>query len=381
MDEMSFPQQEADRMFTELGELWVELDDDPLIYGPKRLNSKTSQVRRMLDRLEKLYLSVSKKLQLSNRAMRIAVTDLDIAKKELFANDPETMSGRSVSDREAIASGKLEREIKTVNELHLTTEDLNAVLVVIKAKRADLKDTESRLRDQIRLCSEEIGLGGRWGSKVPGAPEVNGRPAMVSSNDGITDLMVDFLAGVDSEITLSRDDGTWSDGAQAESVADTKMSFCEEIDSQITKQIFDHVDRDTTNSVDLPSVVQEPVVHRVIETKEFDDYVVRVMSETHDDHVKLVSLAIEDSISVATIGVPVVLGQKSVPIAVDLSTVTPTATGDIESSMPPTATNSEVDIFLSEVNVHDHGPVRPNVNKMVDSIDVDSILDMFESNA
>ncbi len=115
---LSFSQDDADRVFSELGELRVELDDDPLVYGPKRLNAKTAQVRRMLDRCEKLFLHVSRKLQAVRRCLRMAETDLDIAKKMLFANDPETRAGRSVSDREAIASGKLEKEIRGTNDLN-----------------------------------------------------------------------------------------------------------------------------------------------------------------------------------------------------------------------------------------------------------------------
>jgi hypothetical protein len=38
---------------------------------------------------------------------------------------------------------------------------------VIKSKRADLRDIQQRIRDQMKLCYEEIGIGGRWGSKPP----------------------------------------------------------------------------------------------------------------------------------------------------------------------------------------------------------------------
>ena len=46
-------------------------------------------------------------------------------------------------------------------------QDLDAVLSVIRAKRTDLKDIQGRLRDQFKICQEEIGLGGRWGSRLP----------------------------------------------------------------------------------------------------------------------------------------------------------------------------------------------------------------------
>jgi hypothetical protein len=39
-------------------------------------------------------------------------------------------------------------------------------MTVIKAKRTDLKDLQGRLRDQLKLCQEQISLGQRWGSKT-----------------------------------------------------------------------------------------------------------------------------------------------------------------------------------------------------------------------
>ena len=39
-------------------------------------------------------------------------------------------------------------------------------MTVIKAKRTDLKDLQGRLRDQLKLCQEQIALGQRWGSKT-----------------------------------------------------------------------------------------------------------------------------------------------------------------------------------------------------------------------
>jgi hypothetical protein len=163
----AFTQEDADCIYEELATLRVDLDADPLAFGPKRLNGKVSEVRMMLSRCERLYLSISQKLHAVRRGRRRAEADLDLSKKHLYANDPETRAGRSVGDREAIATGKLLEKVHLAHDLETSETDLGAVLVVIKAKRTDLKDTEGRLRDQTRLCGEEIGLGARWGSKVP----------------------------------------------------------------------------------------------------------------------------------------------------------------------------------------------------------------------
>ena len=155
--------QYADGIFTELATLEVHLDADPLVYGPKRLNGKIALARKMTARCERIFLDVSQ------RQTKLL---LELEMKNLLANDPEVRAGRAVSERNAIATGKLKDEVQAVADAEHGVEELDAVLTVVKAKRSDLRDTQGRLRDQIRLCQEEIGLGGRWGSKSPRGTEL-----------------------------------------------------------------------------------------------------------------------------------------------------------------------------------------------------------------
>lgn len=213
---LEFSQSDADQIYDELRTLHIELDADPLSFGPKRLNKKVSQVRRLLDRCERIFLDVAQRLHRARREFRQASTHLEISKKYLFANDPETRSGRSVGDREAIATGKLKDEVDRVNKLDLLVQDLDTVLGVVRAKRSDLRDTQGRLRDQIRLCQEEIGLGNRWGSRTPGeAPKL--QPSKISGSDDIDNL----LQGVDGEIHLGSQEGTWDEPEEFQSEPDS----------------------------------------------------------------------------------------------------------------------------------------------------------------
>ena len=52
-------------------------------------------------------------------------------------------------------------------------------MTVVKAKRDDLKDILGRIRDQLKLCQEEIGLGSRWGSAPAPGQAVPSRSAGV----------------------------------------------------------------------------------------------------------------------------------------------------------------------------------------------------------
>lgn len=169
----------VDSVFSLLSKMEVELDADPLQFGPKRLNSKVAQARGMLTECEGLFLKISQWLQKYRAALRTLETVFDLDMKHLFANDPEVRAGRNVADRDALATMKLRAQASEVAVVQQTREDLEAMLTVIKAKRADLKDVQGRLRDQMKLCNEEITLGARWGSKPrPGmtAPDLDSSP-------------------------------------------------------------------------------------------------------------------------------------------------------------------------------------------------------------
>lgn len=198
------PTDYADGIFTELGSLEVPLDADPLVYGPKRLNGKIALSRKMTARCERIFLDVSQKLAGYKRALRQAELVLDLEKKNLLANDPETRAGRAVSEREAIATGKLKSEVQAVFDATYAVEELESIMLVVKAKRADLRDVQGRLRDQIRLCQEEIGLGARWGSKSPRGIELEPGQGFADGSDveDVENLIQNMRAVSDAELHL-----------------------------------------------------------------------------------------------------------------------------------------------------------------------------------
>lgn len=179
---MSLPEisvEVIESIYAVLLEMEVELDADPLQFGPKRLNRKVAEARGMLTECEGLYLKVSLWLQKYRSAHRTLELEIDIQKKHLFANDPEVRAGRNVADREALATMRLQDQVREISSVAKAQENLEYLITAIKSKKADLKDVQGRLRDQIKLCQEEIGLGQRWGSKpAPGikAPNLDEAP-------------------------------------------------------------------------------------------------------------------------------------------------------------------------------------------------------------
>lgn len=159
-------QEYIDRIYGRLTAMDIQLDADPIEFGPSRLNYKTSEVRGHLSSTEKIFMEVSHNLQKIKRELLIKQTEYNIEQTQLIANDPHVRSGRSQKEREALAATRLVHIQSKINDLTLSAHDLEDLMTVIKAKRTDLKDLQGRLRDQLKLCQEQIALGQRWGSKT-----------------------------------------------------------------------------------------------------------------------------------------------------------------------------------------------------------------------
>ena len=88
-------------------------------------------------------------------------------------------------------------EVHTCEQL---VQDIEAVIIVVKAKRSDLRDTQGRLRDQLRLCQQELDLGGRWGSKRLNAPELEPGQGVATGAD--VEVIENLIDRVNDEIHL-----------------------------------------------------------------------------------------------------------------------------------------------------------------------------------
>lgn len=186
-----------------LATLQVDLDPDPLELGPKRINEKIATCRGMLSRCERSYLEVSQDLHWYKRRHRLATATHSLKVQELLTNDPEVRAGRNVTDREAVANIKLRGDKEVVDHLRNGLEDLESVLSVIRTKRDDLRDIQGRLRDQLKVCQEEIGLGARWGYRSPPwSRGSNPPPATKAVDTELNTLLDDALVSVSDNESL-----------------------------------------------------------------------------------------------------------------------------------------------------------------------------------
>lgn len=161
-------QEYVDRVFDDLTKMDVELDPNPLEFGPSALNEKTALVRAYLSNTEKIFMEISHNLHKYKRDLLKEESAFNIAMNRLMAEDPHVRSGRSQQEREALATMRLTENTSRIDNIKLSVNDLEELMKIVKAKRADLKDIQGRLKDQLKLCQEELALGQRWGVKSSG---------------------------------------------------------------------------------------------------------------------------------------------------------------------------------------------------------------------
>jgi len=155
------------RVYDELKRLNMDLDPDPLELGPKRMNNKLAKVRNMIKRCVDIELQVAEDLHWFKRTLNRQQGHYELEFQDLIANDPHVRAGRNIQDREAVAKVRLSERYKAIRHLEESVSDLEAMLVVVRTKAKDLRDTQSRLKDQFKICEHELGLGSRWGKHKP----------------------------------------------------------------------------------------------------------------------------------------------------------------------------------------------------------------------
>lgn len=253
------------RIFSSLEGMEVLLDADPIVYGPKRLQAKVALCRQHLSRCNQIYLQISSDLHGLTRALRQSKVDFDLQMQDLFANDPDVRSGKNVRDREAIATMKLRAEREAIQRIESMVQDLESVMSVVKAKREDLKDVQGRIRDQHKLCQEELALGGKWGSAIhPGARPIN-LDEHPKVNTEALDAMHDLVGDLDGDLSISDLDRFVRSelAAQGESLKDSEPVPPVAGAGDLTGEVGADLEEEGDEDADEDPVLQDVVLPQV----------------------------------------------------------------------------------------------------------------------
>ena len=129
---------EIDAVYIELADMQMELDNDPIRFGPKRLNGKVADCKRLVSRCTEIEINLSTIMAMILRQQRSAEAQLELMMQDLLTSDPEVRAGRSVRDREAIANTKMRDERSFCRLVTEAGEEIKAAITVVKAKKSDL---------------------------------------------------------------------------------------------------------------------------------------------------------------------------------------------------------------------------------------------------
>lgn len=183
-------------VYEELKGMQIKLDSNPIEFGPRRMNAHIAKVRSQLDRVEQIFLQVSQDLHVYKRELNESTALYELEKNHLLFNDMEVRSERSQKEREGKADTKLRDTLKKIRVLESRVYDLEQLMVVVKAKRTDLKDKQGRMRDQMKLIDHDLSMGARWGTKaapsyVGSVSDIDTMLSNLDSDSGFTDFEED----------------------------------------------------------------------------------------------------------------------------------------------------------------------------------------------
>lgn len=216
----------VEHLFSLLAQMEIELDDDPLLYGPKRLNQKIAEAQKLRMACANLDMKVSRFLSRLSRQLHATELEFDIRKRELMAADPEVRAQRNLSMQESTAIMKLVDDFRDLFYLQEAVREMNDVLKVIKFRHSVITDAQKRIKEQQRMCEREIDLGSYWGSRHPKAKKLKFAPISGGIDDLVEEAEKEFLAAKHQREASSEDDDEAEDNPTQEDVDD----FLEELE-------------------------------------------------------------------------------------------------------------------------------------------------------
>ena len=273
---------------------------------------------------------------------------------------------------------------------------MDASLTVVKAKRTDLKDVQRALRDQMKLCQEEIGLGNQWGSKLPPGAQNPIDPTMIGVTADVASTINDLIGDVEGEIDMARVKGTWVDGEMPEEgdeeEEDEEEDESDEADilaavASVDDLLMDDLDVETSepepeNHSDAPSDHSdapsdpEPEAETEAETSESESEV-PVTVTAPDEFDDLINEVVEEHKATGQIvesaPEPEPAPETSVPgKVIDLQKAR-----DKKAALPGSVSQKDAEDFLDGLDLS-VSTKSTNASSPDEALDLDSLIDMFK---
>lgn len=149
-----------ERIVSEVEGMTVEIDPDPAVSGGATvLRRKIAQVETHLSTCLDMVSAARVRVQHVRSRHRDLQLGLRLATDLLISKDPDVRGGRNISDRNALASIKLQAEHLMVREADGDRTQAETILQIVSAKLAHLKDLRHHLRGQLRDLTDNTSTG------------------------------------------------------------------------------------------------------------------------------------------------------------------------------------------------------------------------------
>lgn len=155
-----------EQSYSSLEAFVLELDANPLDYGPSRLVEKIHRLRYMQNEVEKMITKAAHALSRVEQHILSLEAIYDTEKDYLLATDPHIGSGRSAADRQARVNVKLRKLVGKIRDAQAQKMALTTIHGLLLSKRSSLNATNSQINAQIKLINQEISLGAKWEPEV-----------------------------------------------------------------------------------------------------------------------------------------------------------------------------------------------------------------------
>lgn len=156
-------QERIAEIYSELTPIDITLDPDPLEFGPDRIAFKFHEIDKSLQRVSQLELQLAEDVHKLWKAANLERLIIKTKRNELMISDAQVRKEKTKGEREARADLILAKDVESLDKIDSQVNDLERLQDVVKTKKKDLKDTERRLRDQMKMVSESIRMGMNWG--------------------------------------------------------------------------------------------------------------------------------------------------------------------------------------------------------------------------
>lgn len=177
-----------DEIYDILTTLTIDLHPDPISQGPHFLTKQISQVRAFTNTAQGLMTEVSRVEQSLRRQLRQQTLEYEMEWDTILSTDKDVARQPHIKDREAMIRHRLRGKHQKLETTKIRLEDTELVKKQIRECITNLRALSREIKQQEKLISDQLSIGGRWGEQSEGIEEVEfgaeEMAAMLSLNPG-----------------------------------------------------------------------------------------------------------------------------------------------------------------------------------------------------